>query len=708
MRFFVDVTPIGTADLSTVCVDGDSWQVALQAARKLRDDEGPLDGLSVELTDDGCRALDPVARLRYVVREAPATAELTKSGSVAPASAHGTAMRGDRKFGQTAVMPGGPADKTSADAAFALVFSRAMDPDSRSPLTYREDVYVPREAVTEDRAATFLKRRCDELRSHLGRVSRGKLIRLAVLPKDATASQKLTPLVQLVWRDWRGEPEIAFAPREGTRPEALSLSDAEGIEEAKPSQAPAPPPSKPSVAPKPGPTAENARPAAAEQKDAPEKKTAPEKAFPEPAKKAEPVAASKPVGGAPSTEKSAAPSAKASNPPPGAGTISAGKSSPPPGIQALGEMLQKASSPPPAATEDSTQQQANAKPSALATTSPSAPPRPGPSAAPPRPGPSAPPTAAKPEAAASAQANATASGGASTSSAPPPSREMGEGVVVSPIVNISEPPPPVEGPGESVQAIEQPIPAPPKAGVEPIEVIKPEGTTSPAVGTPLTESEPSPAELAKRASDSMRAAGAERARQKISSHQQIEIKPASRISGDELIGTLFEAMHDLHFLGDALEGAAYCLTLLLEHMPLKAAYVLFHDVNRRSFMIARAAGASNAPSACVGHHVEGTDALAKKAVALRRPRVLASADVAAIQEITRIDLVGPVEHVIQVPVVVAGRLLAVFELIDPLDGQPFSETDSNAVGYLAEQYAEFLSARGLILDEKRIRASARA
>ncbi|MEO8878516.1 MAG: hypothetical protein ABI461_23205, partial [Polyangiaceae bacterium] len=87
MRFFVEVTPIGKPDTQKYCVDADSWQKALQTVRSMRKEDGSISGFSIELADDGYRAVDPTARLRYMVKKAPTDAPLSDaSGSGASAS----------------------------------------------------------------------------------------------------------------------------------------------------------------------------------------------------------------------------------------------------------------------------------------------------------------------------------------------------------------------------------------------------------------------------------------------------------------------------------------------------------------------------------------------------------------------------------------------------------------------------------------------
>ena len=54
----------------------------------------------------------------------------------------------------------------------------------------------------------------------------------------------------------------------------------------------------------------------------------------------------------------------------------------------------------------------------------------------------------------------------------------------------------------------------------------------------------------------------------------------------------------------------------------------------------------------------------------------------------------------------AGRALGCLEIINPLDGMPFTEDEGNAMTYIAEQYAEYLGSRGIVLDRERIHSAA--
>ncbi|MFO0618168.1 MAG: hypothetical protein U0414_36585 [Polyangiaceae bacterium] len=78
MRWFVDISLIGSGGkASRFCVEAEQWQRALQTVRERRKDASPFANFSIELLEDGYRAIDPATRTRYVVQKAPEDAALT-------------------------------------------------------------------------------------------------------------------------------------------------------------------------------------------------------------------------------------------------------------------------------------------------------------------------------------------------------------------------------------------------------------------------------------------------------------------------------------------------------------------------------------------------------------------------------------------------------------------------------------------------------
>jgi len=87
MRWFVEVSTIGdSAAPGRVCVEAAQWQAALESARRLLKDDSPLSKFSIEVLDEGYRAVNPALRTRYVVRRAPPNAVLTDSAHIRASS----------------------------------------------------------------------------------------------------------------------------------------------------------------------------------------------------------------------------------------------------------------------------------------------------------------------------------------------------------------------------------------------------------------------------------------------------------------------------------------------------------------------------------------------------------------------------------------------------------------------------------------------
>src|SRR4051794_15971168 len=87
MRWLVEVSSLGKTDTQKFCVDAESWQRALQAARAQRGEEGPMSGFSIELLEEGYRAVDPLARVRFVVKKAPDDMPITPVAAKEPSRA---------------------------------------------------------------------------------------------------------------------------------------------------------------------------------------------------------------------------------------------------------------------------------------------------------------------------------------------------------------------------------------------------------------------------------------------------------------------------------------------------------------------------------------------------------------------------------------------------------------------------------------------
>ena len=174
-----------------------------------------------------------------------------------------------------------------------------------------------------------------------------------------------------------------------------------------------------------------------------------------------------------------------------------------------------------------------------------------------------------------------------------------------------------------------------------------------------------------------------------------------RTSGDELITALFESMHDLHFLRDALDGGQFCLALATEVLPARAALIHFFDVEKREWVIACTRGKDT--SRLLTLRTPESDELLRDAA--RKRRAVVSAEGANLTA-QRYQMLGGTRSMITAPIMQAGRALGAIEIINPLDGMPFTEDEGNAMTYIAEQYAEYLGSRGIVLDVQRIQNAA--
>src|SRR4051794_22094565 len=85
MRWFVEVASSSRPEASEKwVVEASQWQPALQAARSLRGEAAEMAGFSIELLEDGFRAVDPTTFVRYVVRRAPDGTPISNPRSKAP------------------------------------------------------------------------------------------------------------------------------------------------------------------------------------------------------------------------------------------------------------------------------------------------------------------------------------------------------------------------------------------------------------------------------------------------------------------------------------------------------------------------------------------------------------------------------------------------------------------------------------------------
>ncbi|MFO0618167.1 MAG: GAF domain-containing protein [Polyangiaceae bacterium] len=192
----------------------------------------------------------------------------------------------------------------------------------------------------------------------------------------------------------------------------------------------------------------------------------------------------------------------------------------------------------------------------------------------------------------------------------------------------------------------------------------------------------------------------------VSSSGPMTPKPRSR--GDDLIAELFEALSDLEFLADPLDGAEFALRVTLEHLPSELAMVSFFSLDSREFVAVRVAGAAAQPStveAVLLKRSPEKNPVSHRAMRSNQAVVLDAESASALRADPRWGASNlAFTSVMCAPVALGGRYLGLLEIANPLDGDPFTGADGNALTYIGQQLAEFLGKRDTTIDGERVRA----
>ncbi|HYJ11054.1 MAG TPA: GAF domain-containing protein, partial [Polyangiaceae bacterium] len=170
-----------------------------------------------------------------------------------------------------------------------------------------------------------------------------------------------------------------------------------------------------------------------------------------------------------------------------------------------------------------------------------------------------------------------------------------------------------------------------------------------------------------------------------------------RRAGEDLIGELFETMHDLSFMHGVADGAEFVLAAVESIVPCEGVLIHVFDINARQFVVVRAKGPGTMQA--VLHRTPDSDEFF--ANIMRRPGSVAIHDTAKDARV-----LGPRWEALGVkplralcgPVRQGGRYLGIIELANPLGDAPFHQTEQNAIDYVCEQFAQFLLNRPIVLD----------
>ena len=213
---------------------------------------------------------------------------------------------------------------------------------------------------------------------------------------------------------------------------------------------------------------------------------------------------------------------------------------------------------------------------------------------------------------------------------------------------------------------------------------------APSLGAQLAPA-PAPTEEPEPAAPSARPAShpdSERSSQKL--------RGARRRAGEDLIGELFESMHELHFASDIVAGADFLLGVLQRALPCEATLIQVFDINTRAFVAVRGRGAG--VEHAVLHRTPDHDSLIFEVMRRQRSSVYRPEQDSRFAS-GRWGKIGlPLGQILCGPVRQGGRYLGMIELANPAGGTPFHEAEINALDYICEQFADFVASRPVVLD----------
>jgi hypothetical protein len=712
MRWFVEVSRVGeNSSDEKYCVEAKQWQAALQEARKLRGDSGPLSKFSIELLDDGYRAVDPKQKLRYVVAKAPQDAELS---SVAPESAfradapHRNGQQASGPSGSTAPMAPSIAPPAVASAA-PVVAAPSVAPVVAAPVVPAPAVPVVAPPVVAPEPPPVVAAPVVAAAPPVtDLVDIVPVVALAP-PLTADASVLVPPAPEATTAPEVAGPSPHAEPYAGVPSSALSPNAPAGAVHATTDAQLAPvvphtskspsafPPRPGSVRPL------SAKPAAGI--------TVPVDAIP-PA-----PAVPQGLGPAVPLQNLTQPSAAIDMPPPSSVLR---KRQEEPTAESPITYREVAYVVDPGVTRGSVEALLWASFRDLSRDLAD------------RPGqkfiqlavfdhkfdkrPERPPLGTL--AWKDWRGNPVLSfplfdgtahvrpSGAPPSMAPPSMAPPS--IVPVAVVSITSSAPPMMDPAPSPAAG---APPPPPAATSPVVIAAPTGVSSvpppaPAViatqpvmaAAPAAMSAPAPVEAQ---SDPQSAIPL--VREKMPSQpsngrgSRPRLAAVRRRAGEDLIGELFETMHDLHFMSGVADGAEFVLATVDSVVPCEGVLIHVFDINARQFVVVRAKGPGTMQA--VLHRTPDSEPFINSV--MRRPGSVAIHDV---QKDARV--LGPRWDTLGVqparalcgPVRQGGRYLGLLEAVNPLGDAPFHQTEQNAIDYVCQQFAEFLANRPIVLD----------
>lgn len=171
---------------------------------------------------------------------------------------------------------------------------------------------------------------------------------------------------------------------------------------------------------------------------------------------------------------------------------------------------------------------------------------------------------------------------------------------------------------------------------------------------------------------------------------------AYRSGSDTAVTNLCERLSRLEAELDALSAVRLCLDVLARVIPCRAMLAHSFDAARREFVVVHARGESAESMVLERHPCD--DPLLRVAMPAGRPFVWTDLRRAPVNKLARYTELPSVKTVMVCPVATGARWLGAIELVDPLNCRPFQTQDVLDAKYVADRYARFAIARGIVVD----------
>lgn len=227
MLWIVEATRLGETASIRTCVDAESWQRALEAVRRKRNEGTDLGSFTIELVSQGVRAMDATSRVRFSIEQAPpgANADLFAGTSIRPSAGPPRPRTPRQDLSKTRM--GGPelasSSLTSAPPVpredvgspipgmrHSICTRREQDPSTESPLVYREYTFALPAGTTAGDAERVLRTELARVQRSLETKAQGRYVNLAAFDHVFTARPARQPLATLAWKDWTNQVMVTF------------------------------------------------------------------------------------------------------------------------------------------------------------------------------------------------------------------------------------------------------------------------------------------------------------------------------------------------------------------------------------------------------------------------------------------------------------------------------------------------------------------